>query len=61
MWNFEYIFNKHDEKTAKQLYDYCSHDLPMLVAVCRGFYSNREEMTFSTGQVCCFFEAAPAV
>ena len=51
MSNLAYVFNKQDEKTAKQLYDEYRHDLPMLVVVATGFYGNREEMTFSTGQV----------
>ena len=51
MSNFEYVFNKQDEKTAKQLYDEHRHELPMLVVVATGFYGNREEITFSTGQV----------
>ncbi|KAK7088013.1 hypothetical protein V1264_021991 [Littorina saxatilis] len=51
MANYEFIFNKKDEYTAKHLSDLYRYHLPMLVAVSRGFYGNREEMTFSTGQI----------
>ncbi|XP_070208966.1 proteoglycan 4-like isoform X2 [Littorina saxatilis] len=51
MSSFEFVFNKKDEYTAKPLSDRYRDHLPMLVAVSRGFYGNREEMTFSTGQI----------
>ena len=51
MLSLEYIGDKRDELTAKQLADFHRNDLPMLVVVSTGFYGNREEMTFSTGQV----------
>ncbi|KAK7502958.1 hypothetical protein BaRGS_00005907 [Batillaria attramentaria] len=54
MADIEYVYRKEDEGTAKDLYDGCNsgkYSLPMLVVVNNGFYSNREETTFSTGQV----------
>lgn len=51
MADFEYVHKADEALTAKELYDRYHTHLPILVYVVQGFYGNREEMVFSTGQV----------
>ncbi|XP_025089729.1 proteoglycan 4-like [Pomacea canaliculata] len=47
----EFVFRREEEWTAKDLYDTWRTSLPVLVIVNKGFYGNREELSFCTGQV----------